>query len=121
MEQNLEKISEIAKKGELNTIFSNKEKNNKIDYLDKKLQSIDNKMKEQEYQSKLDANANKNPNAINTSKIGNNSCNSKIIFEFNDKSLNAQKFVDQSQFNKNDSDSYLNKMNHPIHSSYDKI
>ena len=96
---NLEKISEIAKKGELNTIFSNKEKHNKmIDVLDKKIQNFDNMLKDHIDLSK-DDNEDKEVKRINSSKI---------ILDFNDNSLNAKKYIDQSQFNKDDSGSNKN-------------
>jgi len=46
--------------------------------------------------------------------------NSKIVLEFNDNSLNARKYVDQSQYNKDDSESskntFNNKHGHDKHS-----
>ena len=83
----------------MNTIFSNKEKNNKIiDIIDKKIQNFDIQLKENI--NNISYQENDYENALENNKARNNN-DSKIILDFNENSLNARKYIDLS--NKDDS------------------
>jgi len=83
----------------MNTIFSNKEKNNKIiDIIDKKIQNFDIQLKGNI--NNISYQENDYENALENNKARNNN-DSKIILDFNENSLNVRKYIDLS--NKDDS------------------